>query len=1031
MELSAAQRRIWFAQARDPEDTCLNRCAVFRLDGVLDIRRLRDAITEVADRHEVLRSTFHCDDDDRPRRVVRPRGAPAWQSADLRDLPEPGRTRRAEVLIRRVAGRPFDLPVETPLRCTVIRIGEHTHLLALVVHAIGWDEDCWEPFCAQVGARYNGTALPPVGPWATVADPGTEYWSEVLTPLPQPVELPGRIGPAAVASARAAGVTAPLAAGIAERVAEFAGANNVTSYGVLLAAYAVLIHRYTAATDFIVCVPVSLRARGEVAVEAEPIGYIADTLLLRCRMDSGSDFRTCVRATQERLDAGYAHRGSGIDRVVAALNPERSAGQDGLESLARWEFTTRRRPRFGFHGVAAEQVGLGRPSTRMPLSLTVVTDPDRFDVEITYRADEFDGRIIESLLAHYGGVLASALAGPDLPIGELDILGPRDRDRIVRQSHGEMVERPATTVVELFEHRVARTPDATAVLAPDTDAALTYRELNRRANRLARQLIRGVIGTEDIVALRMGTSVEFVVAVLAVLKSGAAYLPIDPAYPAEHAAFLIEDTGPALILDIDRLRAAERAADELPDHDPGDDERVRPLRPANLAYVVFTSGSTGIPKGVAVSHAAIAEHLDGFGSQWDMTADDRLLQSASVGFDASLVDIFLTLSIGACLVVPKPGSFSDIAFADIPYLAEVISRCGVTVLHMVPSVLSSLLMLPEVRQWRGLRHVPVGGEVLYGEVADRFAGVFDAELRNHYGPTEAVVCSTHMRVAGPQGTRIVPIGYPNRNVSLYLLDDRLQLVPAGVVGEIYLGGQQLARGYRNMRAASAERFVADPFTDGGRLYRTGDLARRNGDGELEFIGRADDQVRVHGYRIELAEVQSALTAHPDVGHCVAAAVTDPVAGSVLAAYLVPARGVTNICVDAVREFAATVLPRTMVPAAYAVIDEIPLTEHGKLDRRALPPPHLSTAELFRAPNTALEVRISEMFGAMLGRERIGADDSFFDLGGHSLLVPRLLAWILAEFGVRIEVRALFDTPTVSGLATRVETLTAHDLPIEV
>ena len=321
------------------------------------------------------------------------------------------------------------------------------------------------------------------------------------------------------------------------------------------------------------------------------------------------------------------------------------------------------------------------------------------------------------------------------------------------------------------------------------------------------------IGTEDIVALRMTTSVEFIVASLAVLKAGAAYLPIDPAYPADRIDYLRADARPALELDFDGYGHAVTSASAYPATDPVDADRVRPLRPANTAYVIYTSGSTGQPKGVPVPHNAIAEHLLGFNDEWALTTDDRVLQSTSVSFDASLLDIYVTLTAGACVVVPKAN-----AYRDIPYVADLVSRQGVTVLHMVPSMLATFLMLPEAADWSTLRHVPVGGEALVGEIADRFATQFDAHLRNHYGPTEAVVSSTHMEVEGPQGAGVVPIGIPNQNVDLYILDDALRLVPDGVAGEIYLGGNQLARGYLHRAGLTAQRFVADPFRPGARLY---------------------------------------------------------------------------------------------------------------------------------------------------------------------------------------------------------------------
>ena len=1018
--LSSGQRRAWFLQTRDPGDTALNLPVGYRLHGSLDSERLRAAVQSVTDRHEILRTTYGLDSDGEPYQQVRTDLLLPWQEHDLCDLATEPARRRAEVLTRRALARPFDPAAETPLRVTLIRLAASEYLLLLVVHTIAWDDESASVFAADLSVAYNDAtfAPPPVrfieqfGEAAGGDD--REYWRQSLTPLPEALELPGRPAPRGAGPAAVEHTSRPLPAPLLDLAREAAAGAGTDETTVLLAAFAALVHRYTGADDFLVAVPASTRGLRAAGV----IGYFGNTVLIRATPRPEQSFAEFHAGLAATVAGGRAHRRIGIDEVVHAVNPDRTGARDGLAQLARIGFGVRAPiavPELA--GVRATLETSGSPDVPVPLRITVVLDRDRPRLVADHRSEQLDRPLVEQLLGHYVQLLASVLHDPGALIGELDLFGDRDRAALLARSHGALVPHAPATLVALVEERVAAAGDAAAVVAPaaagGADLELSYRELNGRANRLARELVAQGIGTDDLVAVRIANSAEFVVAVLAVLKAGAAYLPIDPAYPEQRIDFLDRDARPRLVLGRAELAAAEERAAGLPGHDLSDIERVRPLRPGNLAYVIYTSGSTGTPKGVGVAHAAIAEHLRGFGAEWDMTAQDRLLQSSSVSFDASLLDIFVTLSLGACLVIPKPD-----ALRDIPYISELIGRYGVTVLHMVPSLLSTFLMLPEVTEWRALRRVPVGGEALLGEVADRFARVFDAELRNHYGPTEAVVSATHLTVRGPQGAGVVPVGVPNRNVYVYLLDNRLQLVPDGVLGEIYLGGAQLARGYLHRAGLTAERFVADPFQPGQRLYRTGDLARRNSRGEIEFAGRADEQVKVRGHRIESGEVQAALSAHPGVGACAVVAFQEPVTGTGLAAYLVPAAGALDVA--EVRAFAAKSLPDYMLPTAWAVLAEIPLTEHGKLDKRALPEPRRFATGERRPPSTPTEIRLAELFGALFGCAEIGADDSFFELGGHSLLANRLILLIREEFGVEIDVRAPFDTPTVAGLAALVD-----------
>ncbi|HZC52206.1 MAG TPA: amino acid adenylation domain-containing protein, partial [Mycobacterium sp.] len=533
--------------------------------------------------------------------------------------------------------------------------------------------------------------------------------------------------------------------------------------------------------------------------------------------------------------------------------------------------------------------------------------------------------------------------------------------------------------------------------------------------RLAYWLIERGIGTEDRVAVLLDKSPELVTTALGIVRAGAVYLPIDPTYPDDRLVFILDDADAKLV-----LREPVTGLADYPATDPTADELVRPLRPDNTAYLIYTSGSTGLPKGVPVPHAPISEYFVWFGDEYRVEETDRLLQVASPSFDVSMGEIFGTLICGARLVIPRPDGLRDIG-----YLTDLLSREGITSMHFVPSLLGLFLSLPGVNQWRTLRRVPIGGEALPGEIADKFHATFDALLYNFYGPTETVVNATSYPVEGSQGTRVVPIGRPKINTQVHLLDDALQPVPIGVIGEIYIGGTHVAHGYHRRSGLTAERFVADPFTSGGRLYRSGDLARRNADGDIEFVGRADEQVKIRGFRIELGEVAAAISVDPSVGQAVVVATDLPQLGKSLVGYVTPS-GPDTVDAERIRARVAAALPEYMTPAAYVVLDEIPITAHGKIDRAALPQPQIATRTQYRDPTTASERRIAALFASLLGHDRIGGDDSFFDLGGHSLMATKLVSAIRAECGVELGIRDVFELGTVARLADRVDQLRSGD-----
>ncbi len=578
-------------------------------------------------------------------------------------------------------------------------------------------------------------------------------------------------------------------------------------------------------------------------------------------------------------------------------------------------------------------------------------------------------------------------------------------------SYGLEFDTPPATITDLVEAQVARTPAGTAVVYEGRH--YSYSEVNESANRVAHWLIGKGVGAEDRVAVLLDKSPELVVIALGVLKAGAVYVPIDPTYPQDRLDFILDDCDAKIavrepLTDLDGYRT----------DNPTDADRVRPVRHDNTAYLIYTSGSTGLPKGVPVPHRPVAEYFVWFKGEYQVEADDRLLQVASPSFDVSIAEVFGTLACGARLVIHRPDGLRDIG-----YLTDLLRDEGITAMHFVPSLLGLFLSLPGVNQWRTLQRVPIGGEALPGEVADKFHATFDALLHNFYGPTETVINATRFKVEGRQGTRIVPIGKPKINTQIHILDDAMQPVPVGSIGEIYIGGTHVAYGYHRRPALTAERFVADPFTPGARMYRSGDLARRNADGDVEFVGRADEQVKIRGFRIELGDVAAAITVDPSVGQAVVVVSDLPNLGKSLVGYLTPADG-TTVDVERIRARVAAALPEYMTPAAYVVIDEIPITTHGKIDRAALPEPEILAATEFREPATDTEQRLATVFADLLGHQRVGADDSFFDLGGHSLLATKLVAELRSGFGVDVGVRDIFENVTVARLAVHLDTLAA-------
>ncbi|UQX09536.1 non-ribosomal peptide synthetase [Candidatus Mycobacterium methanotrophicum] len=1023
-QLSDGQRRIWFVQSIDFTSPLLNVCASYRLTGVVDIARLHRAIDAVAIRHTVLRTTYHTDADGDPHAVVHDELRPGWAEHDVSGLAGQAGQLRLEVLARREFGRPLDLTADSPLRITVVRLDSDTVMLLLIAHHIAWDDGSWVPFFTDLTRAYidpdgfDSEASPSVtGGAIDTPDEDLAYWRPLMADLPEPLELPGGNGSVVPSTWRSKRESLQLSASTLDRASALARESGATPYMVLLAAFSVLIHRYTHSTDFLIAAPVINRG----ADTKDAIGYYGNTVLLRTQPQRSQTFRDVLAQTRDIVSGAFAHQRVNLDRLVAESNPDRRRGNERTTQVS---FGLREADGAAFcpPGVRCERAELRSQFTPFPLGFMIelCSKPEAGAlVEAEFLVEVLDATLVRQLLDHYAVLLAGALADPDTELSALALTSTLNAEWLSRVATGEQFSMPATTLGALVSERAAACPDAVAVVYEGRQ--YSYREINEEANRLAHWLIERGIGAEDRVAVLLDKSPELVVAALGILKAGAVYLPIDPTYPADRLSFILDDAMAKLV-----LREPVTCLQQYSNSDPGVGELVRGLRPSNTAYLIYTSGSTGLPKGVAVPHAPVAEYFVWFGNEYQVDETDRLLQLASPGFDVSIAEIFGTLICGARLVIPRPDGLRDIG-----YLTDLLHREGITSMHFVPSLLGLFLSLPGVNQWRTLRRVPIGGEPLTGEIADKFHATFDASLYNFYGPTETIINATSYQVEGAQGTRTVPIGRPKINTRVHLLDDALQPVPVGVIGEIYIGGTHVARGYHRRPGLTAERFVADPFTSGGRLYRSGDLARRNADGDIEFVGRADGQVKIRGFRIELGEVATAISVDPGVGQVVVVAADLPQLGKRLVGYLTPAAGGgrASVDVDRIRARVAAALPDYMTPAAYVVLDEIPITAHGKINRDALPQPQIAAAAAeYREPTTATERRIAELFSGLLGHARVGADDSFFALGGDSILSVQLAAQARAA-GLAVSPRMVFEHRTVQLLAAAVESASATDTDI--
>jgi amino acid adenylation domain-containing protein/non-ribosomal peptide synthase protein (TIGR01720 family) len=1030
LELSFAQQRMWFIDQIDPASSTYNVPIALRLAGELHPGHLDRALNAIVERHETLRTTFTTVRGE-PRQVVAPEGRVTLSRVDLSYLGEHEREAAAFKVVHEEAARPFDLAAGPLWRTTLIELGDDDHLLVICMHHIvsdGWSLGIFASELSEIYTAFVDEREPKLEPldlqYADFAawqrrwfrdeelERQLSYWKDHLAGAPAALELPTDHPRPPIQTFEGAAVNFTIPRDLSDAVRDLARRHNVTTFMLGLAAFTTLLHRYTGAADIVVGTPIAGRNRSEIE---GLIGFFVNTLVMRTDLSGDPTFREVMMRVRDVALGAYAHQDLPFEKLVEEMKPPRDLSHAPLFQVA-FGFQNTPTPEFELTGLRIDLPDLEDTSAKFDLSMDMVETDEGLGGSLNYATALFERETIEEMIAHLKTLLRAAVDRPDTPLSELRILEDEERERIVRGLNDTGADLPTDDLVhEPVERHARERPDSVALRFEG--AEVTWAQLNARANRLAHHLRALGLGPERMAGVLLERGIDLIVTVLGVLKSGAAYVPVDPAYPRGRVEFTFRDAAVDVVVtstDLEelapegvplvRLDADEAAIAARPARDP---ERVS--SPDDVAYVIYTSGSTGTPKGVLVEHRGLTNLVAVVGRDFELTPEDRMLQFASIGFDASLFDVAMSLACGGTLCLGTRA-----ALLPGPDLFRTLSDERVTVASLQPSALAALPSndLPD------LRMLMIAGEACPGDLAQQWAR--SRRVFNGYGPTEATIGCTWYEVPYmPAATlQSPPIGRPIANAQVYVLDPNLEPVPLGVPGEVYLGGVGLARGYLRRPGVTAERFLPNPFAvrPGARMYRTGDLARFRRDGNLEFLGRADRQVKVRGFRIELGEIETALAAHPSVRQAVVEAIGDAPGERRLAAYYVPDDPPPSV--TQLRAHLGTILPDYMIPAAYVPLEELPLLPNGKIDRAALPSPEAARPELgtaFEPPRTDVERKLVEIWKSVLRLDRVGIFDNFFELGGDSILIIQIVARAVEE-GIPLTAKQMFQAQTIYDLS---------------
>ncbi|MFN8596433.1 MAG: amino acid adenylation domain-containing protein [Anaerolineae bacterium] len=1045
LPLSFAQQRLWFLEQLAPGSLFYNLPTALRLCGRLDVSALERSLNAIVQRHEALRTTFALVND-QPVQNIAPELTIALPRIDLRPLPHAEREAQAQRLMRDEAQQPFDLAQGPLLRARLIQLADEEHLALVTLHHIvsdGWSMGVLIKELAALYAAFTTDRPSPLPDlslqyadfahwqrrWLTgaVLEEQLAYWKQQLAYSAPMLELPTDRPRPALQTSNGATMPFTLPPELSTAITALSRTENVTVFMTLLAAFETLLYRYTGQTDFNVGTPIANRTRAEIE---DLIGFFVNTLVVRADLAEKPSFRDLLARVREATLGAYAHQDLPFEILVEALQPQRDLSHTPLFQVM-FVLDTPPNAQLQLPGITLEGLAAHSGAASFDLTLSMSDSAEGLRGYAEYNTDLFDAATIERMLQHFRVLIENAVADPDRSVDTLPIVTTAAQQQVLVEWNQTAADFPHDRCIhDLVEAQATLRPDALAVIFDEQ--TLTYRDLERRANQLARYLQHRGVGPDVLVGLATDRSPDMIVGILGILKAGGAYLPLDPYYPPDRLAFMLADSHVALVLtqaavstrlfnqnsDIENQQFVCLDTDwptiaQLPGTPVGST-----ATPDHLAYVIYTSGSTGKPKGALLQHRGLCNLATWQQGAFGLGEGSRVLQFSPFSFDASVWETFMALRNGGTLVLARQELLAG------PDLVKVLRDYHVTHVTLPPSVLSVLPAddLPD------LKVVIAAGEACPRDLVQRWA--IGRDFFNAYGPTETTVCAS-MYHCTLDDKAAPPIGRPIANTCLYVLDANQQPVPIGVPGELHVGGVSVARGYLQRPELTAEKFVRNPFggrSAGDRLYKTGDLVRYRPDGNLEFLGRIDQQVKVRGFRIELGEIESALRQHPAIRDCAVIAHDNR-----LIAYLV-LNADAQVESSDLKSFLKQHLPDYMLPARFIPLAALPLSPSGKVDRKALPLPetlHLERERDYVPPRTETEAKLAAIAAELLGLKRVGATDNFFDLGGHSLLATQFISRVRTTCQIDLPLRTLFEQPTVAELANEIELSKAAQIETSV